>query len=881
MTTNLYTLIQQRAAAHPHATAVGGQQGLTWKTLTSRQLVQNVDGLACELANQFGIASGDRVILWVPNHWRTPIYLFALWKLGAVVVPFDREMNPEAASSILKSVKPRAVIAGYGERPTWADGWQLSEWGEGEWSAGDAATPDATVHSSHQTAVDRADGQSGPEANLAAIFFTSGTTGNPKGCMISHANLLAQIEALQHTIVMSAESRLASILPLSHLFELTCGLLYPLARGAAIHYIPSRRGPDIIRVLSEQKITHMIAVPQLLGMMGATLEEQLSRRLPAPAYRALVGLAERLPLAARRRLFWPIHRKLGGHLRLFAAGGAALPPETHRLWERFGVRVCQGYGASECSPVIACGNEDGSTPIGSVGQPLQGVNLRLSTEGELLVKGPNVMRGYWQDPARTAEVLNDGWYATGDLARIDEQGHLWLLGRAKDLIVLPSGMNVWPQDIEEALRGHPAVKDASVLMVAGAAGGASLHAYLIPATAAAQATDLGLIVGFANGRLAQHQRVATASWWPESDFPRTSTMKVRRNKLPLPSAVASVTIDSVLAADDPVGQAIAGAARVAAVQPRQTLGELGLDSLGLVDLALALEEKTGKAVGDGDLKLDMSVDEVRSFLSKAPALSENGGGGARPGSEQQPAWPYTWGRAFRFLSAPIDVLYRLTVTRTIVLGGQHLTNLPDRVIMAGTHHSFADLPLLRHGLYQTPARAFGHRLLVAAWAGGLSGLGILGVYARLAFGLYPLQQHGDRDASLRRLVQLADAGNAVVIFPQGVHAEPALERAGDPAANFKPGVAHITEALTATVVPFGVAGTERLIPAHPEDHRGLVIAGIPVRLNRGPLAIAFGEPLTMEPEESPSAFAGRLQVACFALTRQAEAALTGGADSHH
>src|SRR5262249_37135422 len=178
-----------------------------------------------------------------------------------------------------------------------------------------------------------------------------------------------------------------------------------------------RRAPDVLRVLHAQRITQMIAVPQLLTLMGRALDGELRARLPLPLYRALNLVADRLASpAARRRLYFVVHQKLGGPLRILASGGAPLPAGTQRPWGRLGVEVVQGYGTSECSPVVAAGAADGSTPIGSVGKPLAGVDVRLSAEGELLVRGPNVMRGYWQDPERTGEVMRDGWYATGDLA---------------------------------------------------------------------------------------------------------------------------------------------------------------------------------------------------------------------------------------------------------------------------------------------------------------------------------------------------------------------------------------------------------------------------------------------------------------------------------
>ncbi|HEY8745509.1 MAG TPA: non-ribosomal peptide synthetase, partial [Chloroflexota bacterium] len=751
MFTHLYQLVQDRAERFPKSIAFGGQDGLNWRTLDSRQVRELTDQLAAELATR-GVVEGDRVVLWVPNHWRTPLYFFALWKLGAVVVPFDREMNPDAAGRIVDSVAPRLLISGYGERPAWSERPCRVEW----WEPGSARCDDAAATDYVWTP---------PSEELAFIVFTSGTTGQPKGCMITHANLCSQIDAFPNRVPLDTNCRLASILPLSHLFEITGGLLYPFSVGAAIHYIPSRRGPDIVRVLAEQRITHMIAVPQLLTLMGRSLEQQLAAAIPAPINKALNAVAPRLPMAFRHALFTPVHRKIGGKLRLILSGGAALPTETQRLWERLGVRVTQGYGASECSPVIAVGNADGSTLAGSVGQPLRNVEVKLSPEGELLVKGPNVMRGYWQDSERTAEVMRDGWYATGDLASQDSEGNLVLTGRAKELIVLPSGMNVWPQDVEDVLRTQPEVADAVVLAVPTANGGVSLHAYLLPSRPSERGADLTAIVRRSNSHLAQHQRLAGASWWAEPDFPRTALGKVRRAALPAPSAQTTSALAAAPVDDDLVTQAIAGIARVPAVRDDQTLGDLGMDSLALVELAQALEEKTGKAVTDGDLRLDMTVPAVRDLIAQAPGSEE--GTGAPAAGKDVPLWPYTWGRAFRRLSLPIDLLYQASVTRTIVLGAESLSELPPRLIVAGTHHGFADLPLVRQGLARTPARQLVRRLAIATGAEIFGQAGPLAYIAMLAFGLYPLEQYGHRDSSLRRLAPVAAAGNAVLIFPQG------------------------------------------------------------------------------------------------------------------
>jgi long-chain acyl-CoA synthetase len=418
-----------------------------------------------------------------------------------------------------------------------------------------------------------------------------------------------------------------------------------------------------------------------------------------------------------------------------------------------------------------------------------------------------------------------------------------------------------------------------------AGGGVQLHAFLVPAGPQASAVDLAALVAECNGRLAVHQRLASASWYPETDFPRTSMLKLRRHLLPKPDE-AAVQVESTLAADDPVGQAVAGVARVDTVGPDQTLGQLGLDSLGLVELAAALETKTGKLVAEGDLRLELNVEQIRALLALAPAL-ESGSDGTVAGPEETttelPDWPYTWGRLLRVLDFPVDLLYRGTITRTVVLGRQHLAGLPTRVIFAGTHHGFPDMPLVHYALAHSGARHLANRLLVAVAAGGFGGSGVrlahglgpLPWYGIISMGLYPLRQLAEQEVSLRGLVRLAQRGNPVLIFPQGTHASPEEERQGDPGVRFRPGVAHLAKALGAIVVPFGLAGTEAIMPADPRRFTGPKIAGVPLALRRGPLAIAFGPPLQLGPDESPQAFTTRLQAISYALTRQAEQALEG------
>ncbi len=874
---DLFLAIADRCRRLPDAPVVGGQEGLRWKTLAGSQFLDRVEALARDLHAR-GVTAGSRVVLWVPNGWRTPALFAAIWRLGAIAVPFDREMNVEAARAILDRVRPALVITGYNQPPSWTSESTAEEWWEPGRAAGIAAQPEP-------------DGD-----RVAVIYFTSGTTGAPKGCTLTHRNLLSQAAIMPRLVPLKPGDVLGSILPLSHIYELSCGMIYPIVQGAHVAYIPSRKGPDIVRVLKEQRVTHMVVVPQVLSLMGGAAEERLRKLLGDTRYQRVLRLADRLPMQWRRLLFWPILHRLGGRLRLIASGGAALNPEVQRLWERMGIRTVQGYGASECSPMIACGHVDGSTPYGTVGTPVPGVEARIDESGQLLIRGPNVMQGYWEDPERTAQVMTaDGFYATGDIVERDTHGNITIMGRAQELLVLPSGMNVWPDDVEDQLRKLDMVKDAVVLLVPGASGGATLHAYLLPAGARDPQVIPG-IVATANGHLAVHQRVATASWWPEDDFPRTSTLKIKRRLIPIPDrlqahAQSTQQVDVTQAGDDPVAAALRAVTTGAATRDEQSLAELGLDSLGLVGLLVEIESRTGLTIPEGTLETSMTLAALRLAVSAVATGTEWPGIGDTPTEDRvkraeeahtwlPPLWLYTKARALRRLRTPIDMLHRRAVPEVIVLGTEHLEILRRGAIVAGTHRSFADVPTMQRAVAEAASRDIADRLTVAASSVIVGRAGWLGRLTTVGFGLFPLRQYGGQEESLRRLAQIADAGNSILLFPQGHHTDPEDERQALPAADFKPGIGHLAADLDLPVLPFGMAGTERVVaPRTPESFTGVVIAGIPVRYHRQPVAVAFGAPMQPEVSESAAAFVRRLQTACYALARQAEAALADRSSS--
>ena len=357
------------------------------------------------------------------------------------------------------------------------------------------------------------------------LVFTSGTTGTPKGVTLTHDNVVASIESF-HRIVPPMEHRIVSLLPLSHLLEQAVGLYYALDVGADILYVRSRNPRVIFDALREHRVTSMIVVPQVLDLFWSAIEREVEKRGRTATFERLRGIGRHLPPALRRVLFGSVHTQLGGHFRLFVSSGAFLPPALQQAWEDLGITVLQGYGATETGTGTCTSLHDHG--LGTVGRAPEGIEMRLAPDGEIQFRGRTVFGGYWNAPEETAAAFTeDGWYRTGDIGHLDDAGRLILSGRTKDIIVLPNGFNVYPEDIENALR-IAGIRDsvvvetqagrieAIVLGTPGDDGPAELRSKIEAAVKAANAT------------LGPNQRIAGWRLWPEEDFPRTHTLKIKR-----------------------------------------------------------------------------------------------------------------------------------------------------------------------------------------------------------------------------------------------------------------------------------------------------------------------------------------------------------------
>jgi long-chain acyl-CoA synthetase len=470
---------------------------------------------------------GDRILTWSPSTPELPAAYFGAMYARLVLVPLDLRMSPDAVETIVRASGARHLVLGTGR-----DAPDPREAGLGDFPtttvdelAAEPADDDPAFPpdwEARQAAWKR------PAADeMVELIFTSGTTGTPKGVMLAHDNIVSSIETF-HRIVPPMEHRLVSLLPLSHLLEQAVGLYYALDVGADVLYVRSRNPRVIFDALRGHRVTSMVVVPQILDLFWSAIEREIAKRGRAATVDRLRRIARRLPFPLRRVLFRSVHAQLGGQFRLFLSSGAFLPPGLQGAWEDLGITVLQGYGTTETG-TGACTTLDDHGP-GTVGRAPEGIDMRLAPDGEIQFRGRSVFSGYWNAPELTALAFtDDGWYRTGDLGRFDGEGRLILSGRIKDMIVLPNGFNVFPEDIENALR-IAELRDAVVVETEPGRIEAVVLALEKEEPAATKAR-VDAAVKAANRTLGPNQHIAGWRLWPDDDFPRTHTLKIKRDPI--------------------------------------------------------------------------------------------------------------------------------------------------------------------------------------------------------------------------------------------------------------------------------------------------------------------------------------------------------------
>ena len=742
----LVDFLEQSASRFGERPALLYKHGLRYRSWSYARLWEEA-GQVASLLRQRGLDKGDRVVIWGPNCPQWVLAFFGCLRAGVIVVPLDMRSPADFVRRVLEKTQPRLAIT---SRLTPRDGIEpgvpelLLEEIE-ELYQGLPAPPEVNA-----TAED-----------LVEVMFTSGTTGDPKGVMLSHINLLANLEGASRYVPGSPSDRLLSILPLSHMFEQTGGLLMPLRCGANITYPTSRQPTVLLKTMRERKVTLLLLVPQALDLFMKGIEREVARQGREVAWRSSLKIARLLPLEARRLLFRRVHGRFGNGLRVIFSGGAALDPQLGAKWDRVGMKVIQGYGATEASPVISC-HTMRSPRFDSVGLPLPGVDVRIAEDGEIWVRGPNVTSGYWEAPEQTALAFEEGWYKTGDVGLVDKRGFLHIKGRKKDMIVLASGQNVFPEDIESVLKQHPAVKDAVVVGLPQN-GDSEVHAAFIteePETAPQ-------VVFWANAQLAEHQQVRGFTIWPDEDFPRTHTLKVKKG-IVLEELMGTTDRGPKALAQSTPSQESRGVRHLIAevgelpldqVTADKTLGsDLNLDSLKRIELLSLIEEEMGVYIDESTAGQATTVAQLEELVAGHLQTSA-----AIPRFH---TWPLSgWCRALREMIQRAVVFPLLAAGyRPTVKGLENLDGLQPPVIFAVNHNAIQWDSLI---LIKALPRRWRTRLAFAAAAEITFGKLWLGVVASIVANAFPLYRDTAIRPSLEHIGRLLDAGWNIGIFPEG------------------------------------------------------------------------------------------------------------------
>lgn len=783
-------------ARHEKQIAVVSRQGVRERRTTYGEVAILARRFAAELVNH-RIEKGERVLIWGENTAEWVAVFFGCVLRGVLPVPVDVASTQDFARRVEREVSPR-LIAGDEEKL--------------------AALPSGNTHIAFNRFRETITRQTASaiddlnENDALQIVFTSGTTGEPKGVVHTHKNVLASLRPIEQEIKkylkyerLVRPLRLLHTLPLSHVFGQFMGLWIPPLIPAEVHYESRLVAGEIIERIHRERVSALATVPRVLDL----LQTYLLTRFPDLDSR--VAASKGMKAWKRWWRFRDVHRAFGFKFWAFVCGGAALPQTAEQFWSALGFAVIQGYGMTETTALVSL-NHPFHPARGTVGQVLPGREVRLSDEGEVLVRGETISNAVWEKGQ--LKRRDSGWLATGDLAEFDEAGNLRFRGRKKDVIVTSSGLNIYPEDLEAALERQPGVKASTVVETAGAHG-PEPFAVLVMRPAA----DAAAAVAAANQELAEYQQLRRWIIWPEPDLPRTSTGKVLRREVV--RRIASGEIETG-APSDSFG------------------GDLNLDSLGRVELQARLEQQFGVALDDSALQTVKTGEQLRTLVSEGSTPMR-----AERMEHVYPHWP--WHPAFQVvrsvflecIAMPLVRLLAKPATRTAV---DQWPSSP--MLIVSNHVTSYDVPLILDAL---PGRVR-RRVAVAMSAEMMlnwrrarnQGNWFLNLVAPIQyllvtglFNVFPLPQMSGFRRSFAHAGEAVDRGYSVLVFPEGRRSED-----GTP-ASFKLGAGLLWKELGTPALPVHLHGLGEIKAKRERWFRS------------GRISVSVGKILQPEPAKSP------------------------------
>jgi long-chain acyl-CoA synthetase len=821
----------------------GREESLTYADVQERAT------FAARRLAQAGVVPGDRVLLLVDRGPEWAIAYFGALYAGATAVPVDITSPPDtlvrlgdrsrASAWIVSrslSIKPEiAAILPVGKT----------------WLAEVICAPRPWVGTENLPALPTIDRDPG---RIASILFTSGTTGLPRGVMLSHGNFLAVLRGAHGVYGLGQEDRFLSLLPLHHSFEFTAGLLFPMSRGASIAYPGKFTAESLGEILDTVQPTAMVGVPALWTALARKVNQGLDD-LPGPARKVFQELMRHhgtirddFGINLGPLLFLPVHRALGGSLRHLVSGASALPESVLRDYYRWGFHLTSGYGLTEAAPVLSVappGTKRGDT----VGPPIVGVDVRISEPGpdgigEIVARGPNVMQGYLDDPEATKQAIRGGWLHTGDLGRIDDDGNVIIVGRAKDVIVASSGENVYPDELEDRLQGLAEVDEIAIVGLPDGLGGEKVVCVVVPTEAETMVgspvveTSIRRSIAGATATLPQYWRPQEIRF-RKTKLPRNATLKVSRKELRQQlldekPAVREVVDPTVPDTGRWLVEAMARAAGVPAgqVNGATRLGDdLPIDSLAWLDLHGLIERRQGHCPPLEELVAMATVGDV---LDAVLGRQKSRGG---------PRVPLFYGADGKALDAPVKAVQPLSrlpegvreiasaairkghgrlsgAVLDVDVSGQAFIPEDRAVLVVSNHASHVDSGVLRYALGK-----LGDDLPLLAAQDYFFGTFAKDLFFGDLLDMVPADRHKAGLSGVRNALRILESGRSLGIFPEGTRS-----RDGS-MAEFKPGAILIALNAGVDMLPVHIEGTHDVLRAGssiPRGRRARVRIGRPI-----------------------------------------------------
>ncbi|HXV69416.1 MAG TPA: AMP-binding protein [Nitrospira sp.] len=849
------------ARRRPDRIAMQIREEQGYRQCSFRQLIEQAEGIAAALLHH-DLRRGDRVALLSENRPEWLIAYVGILAAGCTVIPLDIQLNSTDLARLL--VRSGAKL-GFVSAATWP---LLKQTGVPLiFVSFDPPQDSCCFLLAEWLRTGRSDGvEQHPVLpdDVAAILYTSGTTGEPKGVCLTHRNLLSNVEALAQTGLGREEDQFLGILPLHHAYPFMATGLIPLLLGARVTFLPSLKGPLLLQCLREAGITILVGVPQVFAMMRRAIAEGIDRR--PRAMRMLITVLMACVYLVRRRtainpgriLFGSVHHHLGPSLRLLVSGGARLDPDVARFFISLGFTLLEGYGLTETAPVVTFTSPARMKP-GSVGSPIPGVAVRIANPdssgvGEVAVAGPNVMRGYDGDPTATADAIRDGWFHTGDVGYLDRDGDLFLTGRAKELIVTAGGKNIVPEELESLYRRSPAIGEICIVGVTRAGeGGAALHAVVVPDfdyVKTLKIVDVRQLIKTELTRigltLPSYQRMSGLTI-VRTPLPRTRLEKLQRHRVAAmlktageetetasPASAEDLTLMETRAARQVIRalQPFVGSDRVIIPSDHLDL-DLGFDSLRRVELVAALEQSFGRLPES----LAHEVITVRELIERVrdthPEQLDTGSGArswedilrAPPPAALRDTVLAPRVRSHHLLGLCARALCRcglLAGFRLRMTGAEHL-NVNGPCLLAANHTSVLD-PLV---IIATVPGAMFTRLYAIGWQPFFRGAFLRWV-ARVGR-VIPVGSEASLVSALQAGALVLRQGQNLLVFPEG-------QRSVDGTLDvFRPGIGILACEFRVPVIPLRIDGTFQAMPVGrrwPRRHPISLSVGPPLRVTQ-------------------------------------------------